>query len=434
MANKSVEAPVKKKGRPKGSKNKKQNGKKVEAVTEEDVPNLDHKSKVETAIARINKNLGGSAVVRKASDRTYSYNLRRPFGILSLDMATGGGLPAGSICQLFGPEGVGKNYLMNCLIRECQNNYGENASIAYTSFEYGYDKPYGWLCGVSVALSDSEMAEYLSDAGEQVQEEEMHDLTNQVGSFYIIDVGEDGKTIPAESKFQTVLEIVESGLFQLVFIDGLGAFAGQGSRMDGDKRRDLSKLGKVAENARLMTTFLSEAFTLLSMPTESGGMNGTTLVMNNQQRANITTGMNPYQARHAAKTRMGGGYALGHAKAIDIHLRATGKLRVSNKVIGKSVAGRIAKGKLGTHEGLEGEYDYYFGSGVDADKDLVNTAKALKVIETRGPRIYVPGHTKGMTKEQVENYYLGEEEEKKERRNQLVAECLKRSGLVVRNV
>lgn len=395
-------------------------------------PEAQKGTSVDTLVARVNKALKGKAIVRKASDRTYQYNIRRPFGILSLDLAVGGGLPAGSICQIYGPEGVGKNYLMNCLIRECQKHYGAAAAIAYTSFEYGYDKAFGWHCGVRVALSQPELDDYIQDLGRKPTPDELKEVQEQIGEFFIIDVGEQGSDVPAEAKLEAVLELLSSGVFQLILIDGLGAFSGKGARLKEEgERRHLDENKKVAANAGLMTDFLSEAFTQLSMPTEDGGMNQTTMVLNNQQRANITTGMNPFLARMAPKTRVGGGYALGHAKAIDIHLRSTKKINVSGRAAGKIVAWNIQKGKLGTHEGIEGEFEYLFSDGANWRADVIATAKTMKLITSRGKLIYVPDKENGISKEDLEAYY-DEGPEQEGRISTLIETCMKQAGLRVR--
>jgi RecA/RadA recombinase len=388
-----------------------------------------YQKRVDLAVARVTKELEGKVAIRKASDRTYVYSLRRPSGILSLDIGWGGGLPAGSLNQIYGKESTGKNYLMNCLIRECQRNYGSDAAVAYVTFEYGYDKAFAWLCGVSCALSDVELKE-LKSSGKTVSDETMRQATEQIGSFHIVDVTDDGRAIPAEAKFEAALGLLEEGVFQLILIDGLGAFLGMGQRFAKKKgktqRRTLMDERKVGEEPRLLTSFMSESFTRLGLPAYDGGSNETTIVVNNQVRANIgVQGRGP-------TTRQGGGYALGHGKALDTHLKTIGQLTrgAEKRKVGKKTAWVMGKGKLGTHDGKAGEYDYFYDGGVDLIGDMITVARAMKVIQSRGSKIYVPGRTAGMSKEEVETkFYYGDDEAAEIRRGTLRDAVLEAAGL-----
>lgn len=385
-------------------------------------------------MARIASELGDSVSLRKASDRTYAYNIRRPTGILGLDLGLGGGWPAGSVCQLYGAEGAGKNLLMNYTIREVQRNYGEDAAVLYVPLEYGYDKVFAWHCGVACPLSDTEYLQFVEDGDEEPSEEEVRRVLREVGSFYLADVGKKGAEIAAEAKFQAALEALATGLYQLICIDGLGAFLGKDQRFKGEgRRRRLNDSRKVGVNARLLTDFLAEAFTLLGIPDEDGGPNQTTILLSSQQRANIVD--NPYAAKFAKKSKPVDSKALLHAKAIDVEVKKVKsikrEIRKRKRLVGRVSGWEIIKGKLGTHEGHEGEFEHYFATGINLVSEAIDTARATGVIASRGGKVYGPWGTKGRSKDWVEEYY-DEGPEQDERMDALRLACLRKAGLNVR--
>ena len=85
--------------------------------------------RLELLSAAINKELGGHAVIMPAQDVPNVHILRRPFGIPSMDMRIGGGLPASGISTISGPPGVGKSLLCWQAAAQVQKNYGDNAAI-----------------------------------------------------------------------------------------------------------------------------------------------------------------------------------------------------------------------------------------------------------------------------------------------------------------
>ena len=73
---------------------------------------------------------------------------RTPSGILSLDLALGGGYPCGRIIEMFGPEGGGKTTVALHAMAEAQKRGGTTALV---DVEHAYDPSYGTRVGIDHA-------------------------------------------------------------------------------------------------------------------------------------------------------------------------------------------------------------------------------------------------------------------------------------------
>ena len=306
-------------------------------------------------VRSIQKNLGGAAKISNMSEVSAPFLTRLPTGILSLDLALKGGFPAGSMHQLFGPDGAGKDFLSNLIIAQIQKDYGEKANIAWMSFGYKPDIPFMEMCGI--------------DTG--------------VGNLMFIDIGsEEAMEQPAESLLTAMLDLIRSNKFQLMVINELGS----GETKDNVKK-GLHEDAKIATWASLMSTFCQKFYSAMRAPDEDNNPNKTCVLMINPVRANI-------DARSAKyfPYSQGGGYALKHAKAVDLHLRVGSTVKTGGVKVGKEIKWKISKGKHGISEGAEGGYVFIFNQGVDILQDLVNTAKSLGLIKNSGPVYYVLDH------------------------------------------
>ncbi len=326
----------------------------------------------------INRDLGGFGLVQKASESYAPYKIRRPTGITSVDAGIGGGFAAGSLNQLFGPPGTCKNFLADQVVRQVQKNYGEDACVFWASFGYTYDKSFGKLNGVSVAFSEQEIQDFKDDLAERggvLDKLVEKKYRTQVGNFHIVHLGGSDASIekPAEAVLNTVVKLLRTGRFQVGFIDELNLAE---TRFSAEKR--LGEDPKQADQAGLLTRFLKKFTSSLNAGCEDGA-NKTTLVTILEARAKIGG-----FSRNPNATTQGGGYALKHMKAADITLKKGDRLMVKTRQIGNVIKWRVDKGKLGIHEGAEGEFPYYFGVGVDLEEDLVKYARSIEALDTKG--------------------------------------------------
>ena len=77
-------------------------------------------------------------VIAFADDAPTTYKLRRPFGIMQLDIDCGGGPAAGGLTLLTGPDNAGKTYLMYLAMAMHQKLYGDDASMFFGTAEGGF--------------------------------------------------------------------------------------------------------------------------------------------------------------------------------------------------------------------------------------------------------------------------------------------------------
>jgi RecA/RadA recombinase len=330
-------------------------------------------------IKRIQKDLKGAARVSNLADVKTPFHIKRPTGILSMDIALKGGFTAGGVHQIHGPDGVGKDYLTNLMMAENQRLYGEDSCIFWMSFGYQPDRTFMRFSGVDVAYTDNDLISlgYPPDGLEDIAEGIRGINT---GNLLFVDL--DPEVVldkPAETMLDVILQFIGSNEFQLGIVNELGS---------GQTRHNVVKqLGedpRIASWAGLMTQFLQKMYTEIRVPQDNGDPNETTIMMLNPVRANL----NAMSAKFRP-TVQGGGFALKHAKATDVHLRPLGAIRKGTNQVGKKIGWKIAKGKHGISEGANGMYEFLFDGGVDLVLDLANVAKAYKIVRNRGRHYYI---------------------------------------------
>lgn len=348
------------------------------------------------------KRSGGAITISQLSDVDTPYHLRMPFGIADLDAALKGGLPCGTVNQIFAPDGVGKNMLAYMLMAECQRIHGDASNIMFLSFGYKPDVDFVRKCGVKVYRTDYELKALGVDPSHITAE----DLGEQVGNVYFTDAAaveddeDDPKKkkkkkkdplasteeeeAPAEAVLTAASDMIASGKFQLIIIDEMAS----GETKD-DVAKTLKENSRMATWANLVTQFIKKVYTGLRKRTEDGSANATCIVVLQPVRANMDANTAKF-VPHSIPS----GYALKHAKAIDLHLKNGGAVTRGGKKVGKIVKWKISKGKFGLGEGAEGEFEFIHydeagNGGVDKITLLANTAMAHGVITRKGAFYYI---------------------------------------------
>lgn len=319
------------------------------------------------------KSVGGP-IIQRATDVTNPFVLRRPTFISSLDIALGGGFPAGTLCQISAPAGIGKNALCNQTVAACQSIYGEDSCIAWVSTEMSLDKQFAQMFGVRVPMSDFEIE--MAQEGRTTQglppltDEEVQRCKESIGDFVLIDSGSSAQ------RLEVTLKLIESNKFQLIIIDSMASLL-----TDVQDETDLEDNPQQSSEAALITRFCQKYWGRAgrSFSAEERA-NWTTVITTYQVRANRST------AKYKKAWSVGGAYALRHAKAIDIVLEQGDRYPAdrSKPQVGKDVKWTIAKGKAGCHEGLQGVVRYYFDDGYDVCKDLTVAAQSCGILVRAG--------------------------------------------------
>lgn len=304
---------------------------------------------------------------------------RLPTGITELDIAINGGLPAGGITMLVAPEGIGKNWLANQVIRKQQQFFGDNCRIGIISLEMPYDKLFAQECGVQVALSASEIQaiemadqEMHRDASLVLPPEMRAQLSRQVGEFVVV------PPTTAEKALTLACEFVASREFNVVLIDSFGSML-----TELEEEKSLEDPNRPGGSALLNTAF-ARRMNAASAPNKDGMPNLTCTIGINQARENMKK-TTPY----APDWVENGGYALKHARWLSIYLKRTGyvnrKVLDKNIRIGKTIQWDIAKQKAGGHEGGSGTYDFIWGlCGIDHWTELVRLMESLQIVKRSG--------------------------------------------------
>lgn len=335
---------------------------------------------------RINKRKKGRVRVARASEVWRPFHIRRPTGITGVDAGIGGGFPAGTINQICGLESAGKSYICDLVMANVQRTYGDDARICFATFGYGYDKWFGRRNGVVVGFTEEEIATYIEEQGllgDEVTDEEIELLREEIGEFTEILLDSSGMEAPGENTLEAVLDIISSGIFQVVVVDEFNI-----SETQYDADADLEDEAKRASRAKMNTDFVSKFYNKIKF-SDDGGANETTILYVLESRvkmgATATRGKTPSNNRT-------GGYALHYAKATDLQVTSGSVITDSGKYTGKQIAKeihwKINKGKLGVSDGAKGTYIYNMEEGADLAMDLYASSIEHGAIRRGGANYY----------------------------------------------
>lgn len=285
------------------------------------------------------------------------YTDRYPTGIISLDAATGGGIPPSGITEVIGPEGVGKTFLTNRTMALAQAQYGSNFCGFAAVTEGRYDKLFARFAGMRVALSDEEIEAWEDARKEKLSADWHKELKTQIGRFYEV-------TSPTrEELFETIIDLSKTGEFHIGVLDSIkaGESVEDADRGVGEKTRAEGVKANSDLVNRLMTTFVNYDSKLA-------------MILINQFRVKMDA--STHTKSIFSKMEITGGHMVKHLKLLTIALASEssyyegeGKTSVQ---LGKNVTWKIMKGKANCHDGVSGGMVFRFDSGYDYLSDAVN--------------------------------------------------------------
>jgi RecA/RadA recombinase len=330
----------------------------------------------------------GHKVVAFADEVPNTYELRRPSGIMQLDIDTGGGIPSGGLSYISGPDNAGKTYLIMLYMLMHQKLYGQYSSIAYGCVEGGFDFRRAINMGLKIAVPDEVVNQW--DKARQLRgmpaytKDEWKSFKEQTGEFVIL----RGNT--GEELLETVLGAVQTRLFGIIAVDSVSVILPAP-----DAEKDLSDPNKYAGRANLITDFITHY-----TPLTSGldGLNYTTLIFVSQVRANKAKAeAASFMQRYMKDWAATGAWAPRHIKLLDITLWSGQSLKKTvqgkKSVIGKVMHWEISKGKAGTHDNIQGDvpfyYEFYNAAGVDRVDSVITAGMRSGVIVERGGKVHV---------------------------------------------
>lgn len=367
------------------------------------VPLTELKRTIATLEARINKSpsLKGASPLRDLDKSPNTYFLRRPSGIMQLDLDTGGGLPAGGLTYLSGPPGGGKSFTLYKYCAMNQRLYGAQSSIVLGGSEAMPDHFFMRQAGMHIAVPDrmiGEREQFRKELGlPSFTKQELADLRQKTVGSVKFATGLHG-----EELLDTLIDCFESKAFDILGLDSVSALL-----PEADMAKGMDESQKRAATAGLLTKFFQH---YLNGTTGHKGLNNTTVIFIAQVRANAKRSeVQAHIAKYMKEWASEGAWAARHGKLIDIvfwsgskekedqardavSLDAAGEdaekraRREKKKVqTGKVINYEITKGKAGIHEGICGEIDFHFDHQVnDLRTVLIEGLRAGVVAEREG--------------------------------------------------
>jgi RecA/RadA recombinase len=321
------------------------------------------------------------------------YFLRRPCGVTQLDIDTGGGLPAGGLCYLSGPNNAGKTWLLYNYFAMHQRIYGEEASIVYGSVENPPNHQRMREVGCLVAFPEVMLNQMDADRAAQrlpkLTKMERAEYRRQVGTFKVL------RANTSEELLDSILKIYASNAFHIIAVDSVSALqASAEAELD-----TLAENPQQAANASLLTRFMQRYAPLTQGLTD--GLVTSTVIFTSQVRANRHKTEVPSYIGKWLKdwTVSGGANAMKHGKLIDIQLWSDSAIKTGPKgkqeIVGKTIKWDLIKGSAGTHDNICGEYDYHYDCPGDHTPSLISTGiEHGVVVEKEGLLTFLDHNTK----------------------------------------
>lgn len=305
-----------------------------------------------------NKKAKGRKVIAMAEEVPNTFLLRRPTGIMPLDVDLGGGFPAGGLSYISGPDNAGKTWLVWKLFAMQQRLYGNKCCLGYGPTESAPDYFFARRCGVKVAIPD-EMIESRNQQRKELglplfTKEEIREFKTQVGEFVIF----RGST--AEELLDNVLLGVEKKLFNIIAVDSISSVIPSNEA----ELESVGDYGQQGAQATLLTKFMKK---YCPLTTGLDGSNETSLIFTAQVRANRKKSELPsYMAKWEQEWAVVGSWMGRHTKLIDLTIWSGSfdkekDSKTDKKVVtGKTLNWKLTKGKAGTHDGITGEVDIVY--------------------------------------------------------------------------
>ena len=302
------------------------------------------KAALDVAIASIEKQFGKGSIMTMGGEGRIGNVEIVPTGIISVDMALGGGIPVGRIVEIYGPESSGKTTLAEYMIGQVQQRGGV---AAFIDAEHAFDPEYAKTLGINLP----ELLVSQPDTGEQALE---------------------------------ICEtLVRSNAVNIIVIDSVAALVPR-AEIEGEMGDAM-----VGVQARLMSQALRKLTGAISK-------SKTTVIFINQIRLKIGVMFgNPETTS--------GGNALKFYASVRIEIRRKEQLKEGDVVTGITTGIKIVKNKIAPPF-RTATFDIMYGTGISREGDLLDTGVAQEVVRKSGAWYYLGEEKLGQGKEGAREY------------------------------
>jgi len=308
-------------------------------------PKTDKEKALSIAVAQLEKQFGRGTLVRLGDDHFVQPMRAISTGSLSLDLATGvGGLPAGRVVEVFGPESSGKTTLA---LHVAANAQREGGIACYIDAEHALDPVFAGKLGV--------------------------DIENLLVS----------QPDTAEQALEICEALVRSNAVDVIVIDSVAALVPR-AEVEGDMGDQHMGL-----QARLMSQALRKLTAVISR-------SKTLVIFINQMREKIGVVFgNPETTT--------GGRALKFYASMRIEVRRVTTIKEKEQDVGNRVRAKVVKNKL-SPPFRQAEFDLIFGEGISKEGDVLDLAVAEKLVLKSGTWYSLDGENIGQGREATRNY------------------------------
>ena len=244
---------------------------------------------------------------------------------LFIDKLTGiGGIPKGSITEVFGDEGIGKSSLCLQIVASAQK---QGLKCLWVDVEWSFTPRYAKDLGV---------------------------INEDLGLI---------RERYAEAILDTLEEEIEKGKLDLIVLDSVGGLT---PRAEIEKGAEGKVIGA---QAGLLARFCRKIVPLLAL-------NNVALIVINHAFVDIMSG----------KLLTSGGKKLAYHKGLSLRLKlkAGVSLKTGDRKVGKVIIAEIKKNKHASTEGMEGEGQLIFGQAFSVEADLLDEAIQKGLITKKG--------------------------------------------------
>ena len=248
-------------------------------------------------------------------------------GILSLDMALGGGFGIGKVVEVFGPESSGKTTISIHAMAQAQRDFPDKR-VAIIDAEQALDPDYCERLGVDTSKLLICQPEY----------------------------GEQG--------LQIAIDLAETGVVSFILVDSTAALVPK-SVIDGDMEDN-----SMAVQSRMIGKFFQKIL-------DAANKNETTIYIVSQIRSAIG-GYGPTD-----KTTGGNAPKFYASQRVEVRSSLGDKEKDGKEQINRKITAKVIKNKIAPPFKTT-EFYVNFGTGVDKERDLFDTCVKLGIITLEG--------------------------------------------------